>query len=64
MIEKLTEIARDFWWTGDPWANELWKDLSPQHWEASNHNPLMMLTELSIQKAPKAWKKRERQLQP
>ncbi|MBM76295.1 MAG: alpha-glucan phosphorylase [Proteobacteria bacterium] len=58
MIEKLTEIARDFWWTGDPWANELWKDLSPQHWEASNHNPLMMLTELSTNKAPKNWKKR------
>ena len=25
--EQLQELAYDFWWTGDPWANDAWKAL-------------------------------------
>ena len=54
--QQLTELAYDFWWTGDPWANDTWKALNPQMWEASNHNPLLMLKELDVSKADKSTK--------
>ena len=54
--QQLIELAYDFWWTGDPWANDAWKALNPQMWEASNHNPLLMLNELDVSKADKSVK--------
>ena len=49
--QRLQKLAYDFWWTGDPWANDAWKSLDPQMWEASNHNPLLMLNELDVSQA-------------
>ncbi len=55
IAEKLRSLAMDFWWTGDPWANDIWRDLDPWLWERLNHNPLAVLAETNLNKAPEGW---------
>ena len=62
MQEELKKLAADFWWTGDPWANNIWKELDPWLWEDLNHNPTAMLNEVSWENVSEEWKKKARSL--
>ena len=62
MKDKLIKLAYDFWWTGDPWANDVWRDLDPYLWDMLNHNPIAVLQETDVNKASKAWKKKAQSL--
>ena len=48
MKEELVTLAKDFWWTGDPWANDVWEELEPHLWEKLLHNPSAMLQEVRL----------------
>ncbi|MCC6574927.1 MAG: alpha-glucan family phosphorylase [Planctomycetes bacterium] len=43
VFAKLREFARNLWWTWHEEAEQLFAELSPEHWEASHHNPIGML---------------------
>ena len=61
LLDQLYTLSKDLWWTGDPWANDIFRDLDPLKWEALNHNPIALIEEVLIQenaKVPKGWKKR------
>ena len=60
--EQLNNLATDFWWTGDPWANDIWKALDPTLWEELNHNPVALLEEADPDAAPASWKQQVAQL--
>ena len=62
MQEKLKHLASDFWWTGDPWANNIWKELDPWLWEDLNHNPTAMLKEVSWDQVTEEWKEKAQAL--
>ena len=59
---KLNQLAKDFWWTGDPWAEEIWSSLDPVLWEALNHNPVALLQEVELDQASDDWKKEAQKL--
>ena len=42
---RLYEMSQDLWWTGDPWANDVFQSLDPVRWEELNHNPCALLSE-------------------
>jgi starch phosphorylase len=42
-LEPLDAIARNLWWTWEPDARKLFRDLDPALWERTNHNPIRML---------------------
>src|ERR1700760_100384 len=42
-LEPLDEIARNLWWTWEPDARKLFRDLDPALWDRTNHNPNRML---------------------
>lgn len=44
---RLRTLANNLWWTWNPQAQELFKELSPLVWERSNHNAVEILKELS-----------------
>jgi starch phosphorylase len=58
MQKKLETLAENFWWTGDPWANDLWKELDPWLWEDLNHNPTAMLKEIRWEHVSAEWKQK------
>jgi starch phosphorylase len=43
----LNRLARNLWWSWNPTAQELFKDLSPRAWENLYHNPVAILREVS-----------------
>jgi glycogen phosphorylase len=43
VLEPLNELARNLWWTWEPAARKLFRDLNPTLWEQTNHNPIRML---------------------
>ena len=45
LLSKLHVLSKDLWWTGDPWANDIFCDLNPTRWDALNHNPIALLEE-------------------
>ena len=59
---SLSQLAKDFWWTGDPWAEQVWSSLDPVLWEALNHNPVALLQEVDVDLADKEWKKEAQKL--
>ena len=56
MKEQLAALAKDFWWTGDPWANDIWKELEPHLWEKLLHNPIAVLQEIDWDAVSDEWK--------
>jgi starch phosphorylase len=43
VLEPLNELARNLWWTWEPDARKLFRDLNPTLWDQTNHNPIRML---------------------
>ena len=46
---RLHTLANNLWWSWNPQAQELFKELSPLVWERTNHNAVEVLKELSRQ---------------
>lgn len=42
-LEPLREIVYNLWWTWEPAARGLFRELDPDLWNRTNHNPLRML---------------------
>ena len=62
MLKELKQLAADFWWTGDPWANDLWKELDPWLWEDLAHNPSAILEEVDWTAISEDWKAKAQKL--
>jgi len=46
-LARLPELARDLWWSWNPTARDLFRGLDPIAWQATRHNPIRILNELS-----------------
>jgi glycogen phosphorylase len=46
--EKLWSLARNLWWSWDHDSTSLFLDLDPQRWRELNHNPVALLSEMSL----------------
>jgi phosphorylase/glycogen(starch) synthase len=42
-LEGLARLARNYWWSWDHEAMDLFEELSPRSWEAAKHNPVLFL---------------------
>jgi glycogen phosphorylase len=42
-LEPLREITLNLWWTWEPSARRLFRQLDPELWDRTNHNPVRML---------------------
>lgn len=42
-LEKLSEMARNIWWSWNYEATKLFKDLNPELWEKAGQNPVLLL---------------------
>jgi starch phosphorylase len=49
LAENLQEISNNLWWSWNHKAQGLYRDLSPQVWEQSHHNPVAVLKGISRQ---------------
>ncbi len=49
-LEKLSEIARNIWWSWNYEATELFHDLDPEMWKEVGHNPVYLLEWISFEK--------------
>ena len=45
--ERLQTLAHNLWWTWNPQAQEIFRELSPLTWERSNHSAIEVLREVS-----------------
>jgi starch phosphorylase len=45
--ERLPALAKNLWWSWNPQAQEIFRELSPLVWERSNHNAVEVLHEIS-----------------
>ena len=43
VLEPLNELAQNLWWTWEPDARKLFRDLDVALWDKTNHNPIRML---------------------
>ena len=44
--QRFRDLALNLWWTWQPDVIELFRDLDPQGWRETNHNPLAVLLRL------------------
>ena len=42
-LEHLRELAYNMWWSWEPTARRLFRELDVELWERSNHNPVRVL---------------------
>ena len=49
-LEKLSELARNIWWSWNYEATELFKDLDPTLWKEVGQNPVLLLERMSYAK--------------
>src|SRR5215831_1998631 len=42
-LEPLRELSFNLWWTWEPAARRLFRELDPELWNETNHNPVRML---------------------
>src|SRR5262249_47337705 len=42
-LESLRELSFNLWWTWEPAARRLFRELDPELWNETNHNPVRML---------------------
>ena len=47
-INRLSELAHNLWWSWNPEARELFRRLDYPIWHNTQHNPVLMLKELSV----------------
>src|SRR6267378_3365986 len=47
---QLTELSRNLWWAWNPQIIKLFRDLDPEGFRASNHNPIATLAGFSPQR--------------
>jgi glycogen phosphorylase len=47
LLKKLHALSRNIWWAWNTEAQALFKELSPQQWELTHHNPVAVLAEIS-----------------
>ena len=43
---RLAEMAQNLWWTWHPEVVEIFRDINPDLWRRSNHNPIVFLANL------------------
>ena len=48
--ERLWALARNMWWSWDPDASSLFRDLDPVRWRELNQNPMSLLSEFPLAK--------------
>ena len=41
--QQLTELSRNLWWAWNPQIIKLFRDLDPETFRSSNHNPVSVL---------------------
>jgi glycogen phosphorylase len=44
-LKPLVRLSRNIWWSWNPSATELFENINPSVWTASNHNPVRVLRE-------------------
>lgn len=49
-LGKLSEISKNIWWSWNYEATELFRDLDPELWKNSGHNPVLLLESMSYEK--------------
>ncbi len=49
-INRLSELAHNLWWSWTPEARELFRRLDFTLWRRTQHNPVQMLQELSVER--------------
>ncbi len=49
-INRLSELAHNLWWSWNPEARELFRRLDYPIWHNTQHNPVQMLKELSVER--------------
>ena len=49
-LEKLSELARNIWWSWNYEATELFRDLDPSLWKEVHQNPVLLLERMSYAK--------------
>ena len=47
-LERLWSLARNLWWSWDHDSTSLFRDLDPVRFKEINHNPVLMLSEISL----------------
>ncbi|MBR2161112.1 MAG: alpha-glucan family phosphorylase [Bacteroidaceae bacterium] len=57
-LEKLSELARNIWWSWNYEATELFNDLDPELWKEVNQNPVLLLERMSYAKLEKLAKEK------
>jgi len=53
-IERLNELSYNLWWTWQPRARELFKELDPVLWELCNENPVLLLHRIDPERLRKS----------
>jgi starch phosphorylase len=51
--ERLWSLARNLWWSWDHDSASLFRDLDPVRWSQLNHNPIALLSEISLDQIEK-----------
>ena len=46
--ERIWALARNLWWSWDPVAESLFRELDPVRWRELDHNPIALLSEISM----------------
>jgi len=46
--ERIWSLARNLWWSWDPVAESLFRELDPVRWHELAHNPIALLSEISM----------------
>ncbi len=47
LVERLRELARNLWWTWQPNVTNIFRDLDPAQWRATDHNPVEILKNIT-----------------
>ncbi len=47
-VAGLRDLARNLWWSWNPPAQRIFEELSPLLWETTNHNPVAVLSQVSV----------------
>lgn len=50
LLSPLVTIARNLWWTWQPDAVDLFRDVDPHRWEKNHRNPLALLAEVEAER--------------
>ena len=52
-LQRLHDLALNIWWSWSPAAQDMFKDIAPDLWEQTNHNPVKLLRSVSPQRLDK-----------